>query len=136
MCTVKMVGNAATMTSAPSFKIILQKYIVVFTLLKRRELYYSCWIMVHLIVLDAHAQHSPCLLSFPYASPFPIVLLSRAVANGPVGPAMAGPIIGACNFYFYFIFYYYYFLLNFFSGQTNNRASHFEFRIFFNTESP
>ena len=51
----------------------------------------------------------------------------RAVANGPVGPAMAGPIIMPV---FHFFFYF------FFSGRTNNRASQFYFRIFCNTESP
>ena len=30
--------------------------------------------------------------------------VNRAVANGPVGPAMAGPIIEPANFYFYFLF--------------------------------
>ena len=29
---------------------------------------------------------------------------NRAVANGPVGPAMAGPIIGPVIFFFYFFF--------------------------------
>ena len=45
MCTVKMVVNAATMTSAPSFKIILQKYIVVFTLLKRMTTFVESYII-------------------------------------------------------------------------------------------
>ena len=30
---------------------------------------------------------------------------SRAVANGPVGPAMAGPIIEPVIFFFYFNFF-------------------------------
>ena len=58
------------------------------------------------------------------------VRLSRAVANGPVGPAMAGPIIEP--------------VLKkkkkkkkkIFPGRINNRASHFDFRNFFNTDSP
>ena len=41
---------------------------------------------------------------------------SRAVANGSVGPAMAGPIIEPV-IYFYF-----------FPDRTNNRASRFDFR--------
>ena len=37
---------------------------------------------------------------------------SRAVANGPVGPAMAGPIIEPANFFLFiylFIYFYYFF---------------------------
>ena len=44
----------------------------------------------------------------------------RAVANGPVGPAMAGPIIELVILIFFFFFS--------FSDRTNNRASHFDFR--------
>ena len=54
-----------------------------------------------------------------------IVPIARAVGNGPVGPAMAGPIIEPviliCVFFLFFIF-------NLFSDRTNNRASHFDFR--------
>ena len=53
---------------------------------------------------------------------YPIELIHGVnIANGPVGPAMAGPIIEPVIFNFYF------FLFNFFSGQINNRASHFDF---------
>ena len=53
----------------------------------------------------------------------------RAVANGPVGPAMAGPIIEAANFFFFFLI----FLLYLF-GRNNNRAGIF-FDIIFETET-
>ena len=46
--------------------------------------------------------------------------LCRAVANGPVGPAMAGPIIEPVILIFFNLIY--------FSDRTNNRASHFYFR--------
>ena len=45
---------------------------------------------------------------------------SRAVANGPVGPAMAGPIIEPVIFFFYFFLY---FLPGF--GRNNNGAGNF-----------
>ena len=48
---------------------------------------------------------------------------SRAVADGPVGPAMAGPIIDPVIFIFLIFFFF-----NLFSDRTNNRASHFDFR--------
>ena len=35
---------------------------------------------------------------------------ARAVANGPVGPAMAGPIIEPAHFIFFILFFYYIFL--------------------------
>ena len=54
--------------------------------------------------------------------------LRRAVANGPVGPAMAGPIIEPVTFFF--------FVFNLFSGRTNNRASHFDVCNLFKTDSP
>ena len=53
---------------------------------------------------------------------------NRAVANGPVGPAMAGPIIEP-------VFFSKKCLVNL-SGLTNKRASHRDVRIVFNTESP
>ena len=52
----------------------------------------------------------------------------RAVANGPVGPAMAGPIIEPANLFFIFLN----FLLYFF-GRNNNRAGIF-FDIIFETD--
>ena len=47
----------------------------------------------------------------------------RAVADGPVGPAMAGPIIDPVILIFVIFFF-----LNLFSDRTNNRASRFDFR--------
>ena len=43
-------------------------------------------------------------------------MASRAVANGPVGPAMAGPIIEPANFILFFIIFF---------GRNNNRAGIF-----------
>ena len=36
-------------------------------------------------------------------------VLNRAVANGPVGPAMAGPIIEPVIFFFYNFFFFFIF---------------------------
>ena len=54
---------------------------------------------------------------------------SRAVANGPVGPAMAGPIIAVV------IFFLIKKKLIYFFGRTNNRGSFFRF-FSLNTKSP
>ena len=40
-------------------------------------------------------------------------LCNRAVANGPVGPAMAGPIIEPANFLFIIFFYFIFFTIFF-----------------------
>ena len=52
-----------------------------------------------------------------------MVLYSRAVADGPVGPAMAGPIIDPVILNFLISFFF-----NFFPDRTNNRATYFDFR--------
>ena len=53
--------------------------------------------------------------------------ITRAVANGPVGPAMAGPIIESANLIYFLIFLH--FLLYCF-GRNNNWAGIF-FRYYF-----
>ena len=57
--------------------------------------------------------------------------MDRAVANGPVGPAMAGPIIEPANFILFFNFLKFFII---FFGRNNNRAGIF-FDIIFETET-
>ena len=60
--------------------------------------------------------------------------VSRAVANGPVGPAMAGPIIEPANCILFFYFLNFLKKIIIFFGRNNNRTGIF-FDIMFETET-
>ena len=54
-------------------------------------------VRTHVHCLRRRHEHSRLYVSYPSQHVF------RVVANGPVGPAMAGPMIEPANFIFYFL---------------------------------